>query len=202
MKYAAGVFIGVFLMLWGTGVSALEVRQVSATYTLYTVSGFIDLLVEQGIIPSERAAQARMYGMLVERSQAVRAGQDHVASGLEISASQLIEYSKLSFGRFEDIKGLVLLVRNLGEAPVVLEHVQACPVTYRIIDAADAVLYDSAQQPACKSDEFVGYQLEAGESRMFELEHRHRERALTPGTYQFEMQYGQYGSDTRTVTIR
>jgi hypothetical protein len=202
MKYTFGLLFGIFFVMWGSSVSAFEIRQVSNTHTLHTISSFVDLLIEKGIIPANSAVQARTYANVVERVHAMREIEADTAPELTITASQLIEYSKLSFGRFEDIKGLVLLVENVSEQDTVLAHAQDCPVTYSVYDDTGATLFDSAGQTRCSSPETVRYVLRAGQTRMFEVEHRNRDRPLSPGTYRFELQYAGYGSDTRTVTIR
>lgn len=202
MRYTYIAFLGLIFVLWGTGASAFEVREGSATYSLHTVSSFVDLLISRGIIPGDRAAQARVYANAVERIHAARGSGIDTATELSISASQLIEYSKLSFGRFEDIKGLVLLVRNTGADDSELVHRQACPVTYRIYDETGSEIFDSGDDIRCGSPETARYVLGAGQTRMFEVEHRHRDRALHPGVYRFELRYAAYGSDVRTVTIR
>ncbi len=200
MKYISAIGLGAVVIFWGSSVSAFQVHQENATHSLYTVSGLVEALITQGIISPDRVLQARTYAAVVERVHAVRSHDAHPT--LSITASQLIEHSQLTFGRYEDIKGLVLLAKNDGEATVILTHPEHCPVTYRIYDSEDLMLYDSALRAACGEGATVRYTLAPGQVRMFEIEHRHRDQPLRSGSYRFLLYYGSYGSATRTVTIR
>lgn len=173
------------------------------TFTLYTVHGFVEMLIERGIISPGFADKARSYANIFSRvddaeEKAEQSMQN--ADKVSVSLSQLIQYSKLEFAEGSDVEGMLLMVTNETDAPITLEAKRGCQVLYRIYDG-DTMLFDSATQEKCKTDERVTYVLEGRKTRMFEIIHRASDYALPVGTYRVELEYPGYGEGERTVTI-
>lgn len=171
------------------------------TFQLYTVRGFVEHLIERGIIPEPMAPKAR------ELAAAVRT-VDHVRSAsappyreyIDVGVSQLIEHASRTYEAGAVIDGLLVLATNEHTEDVYPTARRNCQITYRIYDGEE-LLYDSATGAACATDERVTYRLAPGQTRMFEVRHTPTARALSVGTYTFVLEYPGYGSGTLTVTV-
>ena len=174
------------------------------TFTLYTMHGFVEMLIERGIISPGLADKARSYANIFSRVDDVE--EENVEHGklnadkVSVSISQLIQFSKLEFAEGTDVEGLVLLVTNETDAQIMLEANRGCQVFYRIFDG-DTMLYDSATQEKCQTQERVNYVLEGRKTRMFDVIHRASDYALPVGKYRVELEYPGYGEGERTITI-
>jgi len=191
------------LLLGGVVVWAAPLS--SVPYALYTPSGFVDMLVARGLIPEGIAPRARSLAALFTRSvPAAHPSQAPMnADKVKVSVSQLIEHGMLTYNRFEDIRGLLLLVQNTTNDHVTLEARRKCQVVYRVYDVEGALVYDSATSERCRtSTEQVTYDLEAGQTRMFQISHAQSTHELPPGTYRFEIEYPGYGQGDLTVTVQ
>lgn len=191
-SFFALVIAGV--LMWGVTVYA-------QTTELYTIPGFIDLLVKKGIISPENQAKANQLVALLARKEggiptAINADK------VSVAVSQLIEYGTGEYREGADVQGLLLVVTNNTDGKVDLEAVRKCQVTYRIYSDKNKLLYDYSEvNPNCKGPEKVTYALEAHKSRMFEVRHKISEYPLSPGTYRFELQYPGYGKGTRIINV-
>lgn len=176
----------------------------SVPYALYTPNGFVDMLVTRGIIPESLAPKARAIASMLTRTPATpETSQAPMnADKVKVRVSQLIERGTRTFNRFEDIKGLLLLVQNTTNERITLEARRKCQVVYRVYDTEGSLVYDSATGERCRaSTEHVTYSLEAGQTRMFQISHAQSTHELPPGMYRFEIDYPGYGQGDLTVTI-
>lgn len=171
----------------------------ASTVQLYTVSGFVTALIEQGIIPSHHSTQAKEIVSIIEKMQAHAQGKN--AKHVAVTATHYIEYGTLEYNPFEDIKGLLVKVSNTSDEPITLEAGQLCPVTYTILQD-DRVLYESATQPKCNTQNTVTYTLKGDQSRLYEVIHEQEDYQLNRGVYRFLLEYPGYGSGSKTITIK
>ncbi len=169
----------------------LSVPQQSEAFTLYTNDGFIDKLISLGIIAPEKADEAR---------EAIRNAERD--NGIEVAVSQYIEHGDLTYGRFEDITGLVLTVKNTSERTEQVRTLRKCDVTYAIYNDEDILLYDSSKKMACKQRELVQYALTPGETRMYEVTHKQSLYQLPKGEYRFVLELKGYGKGERVITVK
>jgi hypothetical protein len=199
IKHYAPIGVAVILL---TGIVTTSVY--GAEHALYTTSGFIDLLISKGIIPEEKVTKARELLTFVVRSEKKEEIQIEKmnADKVEVTVSQYIENGELTYNAFEDIEGLLLMVKNTTSEGLVLEAVRNCQVTYRIYDVTDTLLFDSGENEKCKVAEKVTYMLAAGKSRIFEVKHTQNEYSLSAGTYTFEIEYAGYGKGEKEITVR
>lgn len=173
-----------------------------ATFTLHSISSFIDLLIAKGIITEENATRGRELAERIQKAEKEDEDSAKDSDMLEVSVSQYIEQGALTFNKFEAVQGLLLMVTNKSEEPMTLEAKRKCQVVYRIYNESDTLLYNSAEEKACKTTEKVTYVLGAGDTRIFPIRHVLNRYALQPGEYRFELEYPGYGKGDRTVTIR
>ncbi len=182
------------------GVSGLVYAR---TYSLYTTTGFVELLIERGIVPEPLAGTARALASAIERIEHMRSGTREVAAPdpVTVEVSQFIEHGDLTYDEGEDIEGLLLTVKNGGSDSLALDAVRGCQVVYRIYREQEQ-LYDSRETERCKTDELVVWELSPGELRMFPVRHSVADLALLPGVYRFELEYPGYGKGSREITVR
>lgn len=187
---AAGIF------LWGATVYA-------QTFELYTASGFVELLIQKGIISPERQEKAREFVNLITRKENAAAVMIAAknADKVSVTVSQYIQYGAGEYRQGEDIKGLLLVVTNDTDENLELEAVRRCQVKYRIYSVDEKLLYDSGNKESCQTPEKVIYFLEPHQSRMFDVVHAVSELWLSPGTYRFELEYPGYGKGSRTISV-
>ncbi len=187
------------------------------TFVLETTHGFVQLLIDKGIIPEALAGKARELASMIEALEghattspattnsatASSTPQGPLnADKVDVSVSQLIENGSLTYNHLEDVKGLLLLVKNTTDQDITLEAKRHCQVVYRIYDANDKLVYDSSTSNQCQTNERVTYLLPAGETRMFGVDHPESVHALQPGVYRFELEYPGYGKGDLSVTIQ
>lgn len=173
-----------------------------ANHELYTIGGFIDLLISKGIISEAKAVQARELAKLVEQADDAKTDPVSSSEDVEVSVSQYIEYGDLTYTAYENIKGLLLTVKNTSDTAKTLRAKRSCQVVYRIYDEKDVLLYDAADEKACQTTEQVTYVLEAGKTRIFPITHDTDKYSLKAGTYRFEIEYPEYGKGERMVTVK
>lgn len=195
-KVFLAALIGLFMLGVGGSVYVYADDDVS-------FSQIVELFISLGIIPEEKAENARnaVAGLTGEEVVAPEPEGSMNKEHVEITVSQYIENASLEYAAGEDIVGLILVAKNTHTEPVVLEAKRGCQVVYRVRDRDDTVLYDSRDSEKCQTEEEVTYLLEAGQPRVFGVEHKQSDYALTPGTYVIEMEYPGYGSGTKTVRI-
>ncbi len=170
----------------------------------YTPMGFVELLIERNIITANYAERARSYARLFSKSAPsadVSTPGMRDADKVRVTTSQLIRYSNLEFAVGEEIQGLLLLVENSSSTDAILEAKRKCQVTYRIFSDTETLVYDSATEERCKTDERVTYLLGAGQTRMFEIKHATSTLALPAGEYTFTLEYPGYGGGDKKVTV-
>jgi hypothetical protein len=170
------------------------------TVELYTVQGFVEMLINKGLVPAPLADKARELARMITAADTATPEHATTTPMIEVRASQLIQHANLEFSPFEDVTGLVLLVKNTGPEAQTMVSNRFCEVVYRIYHG-DTLLYDSSTQKKCASGEEVTYQLLAGQTRMFELTHAESVYQLQKGIYRFELDYPRYGKDDLVVTI-
>jgi len=194
------LFGGVAILLLGVSMWALPVY--GGTFELRAVESFVDVLIERGIIPASFADRARSVVKLLgaggteENAPITPQNADKV----KVSVSQFIEKSHLTFSKGEDVRGIVLLVKNSTTTDITLEAKRRCQVIYRIYQG-DTLAYDSSTAENCKGNERVTYVLPGSQTRMFPVTHHMSTRQLESGAYRFVVEYPGYGSGERTVTI-
>lgn len=193
------LLVGISALILVTGV--VWASPVSGTFKLYTVEGFVELLITQGIVPEGAVDKARAFARMISRSDAMQrdaVGQN--AEFVEVSVSQLIDMSSRTYAEGEEVNGLILLAKNTSDVQIVLDATRKCQIVYRIFEG-DTLLYDSGTTEVCKANEKVTYMLDAGATRMFEVKHPVSEYALPVGTYRIEIEYPGYGMGEHTITI-
>jgi hypothetical protein len=173
-----------------------------ANHELYTISGFIDLLISKGIISEAKATQARELAKFAEKIDEAKTDIAPSTDDVEVTVSQYIEYGDLTYSTFEDIKGLLLTVKNTSDTAKTLEAKRSCQVVYRIYDDKDVLLYDATDEKACQTTEQVTYVLEAGKTRIFPIIHNMDKYSLRTGLYRFEIEYPEYGKGERMITVK
>jgi hypothetical protein len=175
------------------------------TYTLHSIQSFTELLIERGIVPGNVAPKAREYARMLSLSDSgdvdTRKGALN-ANKVEVSVSQLIDNANLVFERGDDIKGPLLMVKNISAETVTLEAKRNCQIIYRLYTETDTLVYDSASSKVCKEATQITYALDAGKTRMFPVRHPKTEYALTRGTYRLEIEYPGYGKGERSITVQ
>ena len=174
----------------------------SQLYNLYSMTGFIQMLIDRGIISVEKQEIAQELGELLgniedESEQVGKLNADKVT----VSVSQFIEYGTLTYNAYEDVNGLILLVKNPTDEALILEAKRGCQVVYTITDAVGDIVYMSADKGACKTDEKVTYKLGAGDTRIFEIEHESSAYSLKRGEYTVTLEYPGYGKGSRVITV-
>jgi hypothetical protein len=189
----------------GAGAVALTLLVVAlpaygGTFQLYTISGFVDTLIERGIIPENMATKARELAAVVRVVDDVRMPDVPDQEHLDVSVSQLIQYASRTYEEGEDVRGLVLLATNTHTEDVYPSARRGCQVVYRIYKD-DVLEYDSATRNACATDEEVTYRLAPGQTRMFEVSHPALAHPLSSGTYRIVLEYPGYGSGEREITV-
>lgn len=172
----------------------------ASVHKLYTLSGFVDLLIEKGIIAGDNIEKARSVVTVVENTERDDRAQN--SGVLEVSVSQYIERGTLTFNKFEDIEGLLLVAKNTSDTDTTFEAKRGCQVTYKVYSVTDELVYDSSTKKDCATDEVVTYALGAGESRLFEITHKRTDFALQAGEYRFVIEYPGYGEGEKEVTIQ
>jgi hypothetical protein len=172
-----------------------------ASHELYTITGLIDLLISKGIIGEAKAEYAHELARLIEQTEDTETTSSS-SDNVEVSVSQYIEYGDLTYTTYEDIKGLLLTVKNTGDTAQTLEAKRNCQVVYRIYDDSEVLVYDSANEKKCQTKEQVTYMLEAGKTRVFPITHEREKYALRKGTYRFELEYPEYGKGERTIMVK
>lgn len=200
MKKILTVLVIVLLL---AGVSGVVYAQ---THTLYTTTGFVEMLIARGIVPQALAEKARSFASAISRVEDVQNSAEapgaQNADNVEVSVSQLIEFSSLTFDAGSDVRGLLLVVKNPTTEVLTLEAKRGCQVQYKIYNRDDQELYDSSTTEACQTEEKVTWKLQPGQVRMFPVSHSALAYPLEPGTYRFELEYPGYGKGDRTVTIQ
>ncbi|KKS28198.1 MAG: hypothetical protein UV60_C0019G0008 [Parcubacteria group bacterium GW2011_GWA2_43_11] len=173
-----------------------------ATHQLYTTYGFIDLLISRGIIATQQVERAREMGAIIMKTEKSETLSKPSTEDITVSVSQFIEHGDLTYTRFEDIEGLLLTVKNISEKSQTLTAKRKCQVVYYIYNDTDKLVYNSADETVCQTNEKVSYVLEAGKTRIFPITHKQNKFALQQGTYRFEIEYPEYGKGEVTVTVQ
>lgn len=195
-KYIFSKFLIVLLAIGSTGIVF------AAEHSLYTLSGFVDLLIDMGVIPESNVQKAHDMIASIEFSESNESDEVQNSDSLEVSVIQYIEDASLTFNRFENIKGLLLIAKNTSDTALTFEAKRGCQVVYRIYSETDDLLYDSSTEKKCDTNEIVTYMLEAGKSRLFEVTHVRNKYTLQKGVYRFVLEYPGYGEGEREVTIK
>lgn len=196
-----------FVLVLLVGLALVSGVAYARTYELYTLSGFVESLIERGFIPNSMAGKARDLVQTIEKvedSGTVNVPEEEQypnSDKVTLKATQLIEHANLEYQAGTPVEGLLLVVENPTEESLVLSAVRKCQVVYRIYNAADEMLYDSSTSEVCQTDERVLWELLPGQSRMFNIAHQPSTYELAPGTYRFEIDYPGYGKGERMVTV-
>lgn len=200
MKLSKTIAIIVVVLSFGVIVHASPLGR---TYTLFSIQGFTNHLIDMGIIPQTLAEKARELAYLVSKKPVISETPTVLnADKVSVSVSQVITHANLEFAEGDDIKGILLVVRNTSDARVDLEAKRRCQVVYRIYDAEEHLVYESTTREVCKNAERVTYSLDSQQARMFQIVHHQTEYALKKGVYRFEVEYPGYGKGDRTVTVQ
>jgi hypothetical protein len=189
-KHTVQTFLIVLLFFGVTSVTYAR------TLELYTLTGFVEILIEAGVIPDAKVSKAYELTALLKQYQKTPRVQ-----GIDVTATQYIEYGTRTYNQFEDIEGLVLRVTNKSDTSTSVLRDTNCPVLYTIYNGTEA-LYTNKSEEHCASRMQSQYILEPEASRIFEVTHPMSVYQLPKGTYRFDMQYLNYGSDSVTVTIK
>ncbi len=193
------LYLLVGALVFVSGCTVAWAAQSSTTHSSSTVSGFVDLLIERGIVPEYAVERARELTGAIER---IEEAKKTSGNNVRVKVSQLIEYADLTYAPSEDIKGLLLLVTNETNTTMMMEAKRRCQIIYRIYAADSALVYSSADEQRCQTDERVQYTLAAGATRMFEIEHLQSNYSLRPGTYRFVLEYPEYGYGEKLITVQ
>ncbi len=179
------------------------VSTVNASYLkIYTVSGFINMLVEKGIIPENKIEKAKEISQMAEALESVESSNTALNSDkVSVSVNQLIEHADLKYNAYTDITGLLLLVKNTSDEDIFLEAKRGCQVVYTIINSAGNVVYTNKDTKVCKTNEKVRYLLRAGKTRMFQINHKRDDKRLGRGVYTVKMEYPGYGGGEKIITV-
>lgn len=172
-------------------------------FTLYTMEGFVEALISKGFIYSNSQDRAREIVKAVQRLEDYQKGASVAmnADKVSVSVSQYIEYAGLEYSRYGDIAGLVLIVKNETDVPVLLEAQRECHIVYTISNEDSEIVYDSRNSVLCSTQGQVAYVLEGRGLRVFELTHNRSDKALQKGNYSVEITYPGYGSGTRMIKV-
>lgn len=206
--YDNGEVKNAFITTLGATLSALVLIVVAlpaygATFQLYTLHGFVESLIERGIVPEHMAGKARELANAIQviddvhSEEAVVPDHEHV----RVSVSQLIEHASRTYRAGGTIDGLLLLATNEHTEDIYPSALRGCQVVYRIYDTDETLLYDRSTATSCKTEEEVRYRLAPGQTRMFEVRHTSGLHPLAPGTYTFVLEYPGYGSGSLEVTV-
>ncbi len=190
-----------FLLLTG---GMFFIKTVNASsFNLYTPSGFIDFLIEKGIIPESKADKARELFSLAENINTSENESEKTLNSdkVEVSVNQLIQYANLKYEAYTDIEGLLLLVKNISDEDIFLEAKRGCAVTYEIYDDENNLVYNSADEEKCQTDEKVRYLLRKGKTRMFQINHKKEDKSLSRGVYDIKIKYSGYGEGVKRITV-
>jgi len=181
----------------------------AASHKLFTIFGFIEMLLEKGIVSETNAEKARYLASFIEK---VDAPQKEVVQGeealrddfedIEVRVSQFIENGTRTYNTYEDVQGLILTVKNTTSEEILLHAIRKCQVVYRIFNEKAELLYDSSKGDACQTGEKVVYTLLAGKTRIFPITHKMDAYQLEKGVYRFEIEYPEYGKGNVSVTIQ
>lgn len=166
-------------------------------------AAFIETLIQKGVIPSSQVGRARSFVLfLLGVNRAPDDGEGVNVDKIVLEASQYIAHANLTFKEGEPIEGIILRIRNTTESTIELEGRRGCHVSYKIFTAdRSQMLYDSATADACKTGERAHYFLPPLGHRTFPIIHSAETYRLAPGDYIFELNYPEYGSAERTVTV-
>jgi len=207
MKWKHGV-VGLGVVVGVAFITLVALPAYGGTNELYTVPGFVEKLIDKGIIPSGMAEKARTFAHMISRSEDAGQGVDTPEGALnaqyaEVRVSQYIENGSRTYQAGQDITGLVLLLKNTStaEEPIEFEAKRGCQVVYRIYDEDDTLLYDSSTSDKCQTTDRVTFFMRAGATRMFNVTHHTIDYRLDPGTYRFEVEYPEYGMGERTIEV-
>ena len=202
MKYIKHAWFAVALVMLTFGF-AVWAAPVHTDSDQVRWGSFVETLIDYGIIPEHMANKAREVLGLVERLEVQEQSQEGPmnADKVSVRASQLINVGNLTFEYGEDVKGLLLLVKNESEADIDLEAKRGCQVIYRVYNADGNELYDSSSESKCDTNEKVTYRLNAGQTRMFPVTHYDTSYRLEKGTYRVLIDYPGYGSGERTIVV-
>ncbi len=193
-----------FVALTFTFVTNQTVHALSSQgFVLYSMTGFIEMLIERGIISTEKQETARELGQMFNESEVKNDTKDVAmnADKVSVKVSQFIGESDGVYNQYEDIDGLLLLITNETDEPIMLEAKRGCQVVYTIYDETGTELYTSKDTDRCTTDERVTYKLAARDTRMFGVTHKQDYYQLRSGTYTFEIEYPEYGKGSKEVTI-
>lgn len=157
--------------------------------------GFVDLLIEKGIIKGDKVEVAKKAADAVEQAE-----KYPNSTVVNVEVSQFIQFANREYEEGMDIEGLIMTVTNPTDRPIMLTARRRCAVSYKIHDEGE-VVYDSAKTEACTTGETVMYRLEALQPRIFRVVHPDSEFHLEPGKYKFEIEYPGYGKGWREITI-
>jgi len=163
----------------------------AGTHSANTFTNFVDALIASNLVDADSAELARTIATHFDSISRV---------DVHIQVSQLIEHADRTYAAGDDVKGLVLIVRNEGETPVTLTGTRNCHVSYTIYQSNE-LLYDARQHGICSNRALSQYILAPGAYRMFEIAHPATAWPLDEGTYRFELNYPGYGSEGLVVTI-
>ena len=75
-------------------------------------------------------------------------GEDGVPEGLELTVSQKIQYSPRTYTQAEDVRGLLVLMKNTTNKPIAYGENSECFVQYRIYNSAWRLVYNNAETVA------------------------------------------------------
>lgn len=170
------------------------------TLQIYTMNGFVEHLIEKGIIPERMVPKARELvaaATAVEKAQAL---ETPYSDQINVHVSQLIQHASRTYKAGGTIDGLLLLVTNESKEDVYPAAKRGCQVVYRIYKDGK-LLYDSATAGRCATTERVTYRLTPGQTRMFEITHNAAQYSLAPGSYTFTLEYPGYGSGSLPVIV-
>jgi hypothetical protein len=193
-------YLSVLAAICATFLLAVALPAYGGTVELYTLRGFVDMLIEKNIVPVDMAEKARELASFISSAESVVHPRAPYADAIDVSASQLIEYSFRTYEQGDEVRGIILLAENTTQQDVYPTAVRGCQITYRIFNG-DEIVYDSATKHSCATDEVVSYRLAPGQTRMFEVRHKNIDYPLDRGLYRMEISYPGYGKGTRTFEV-
>jgi len=193
-------YLSVIAAMCATFLLVVALPAYGGTVELYTLRGFVEMLIEKDIVPVHMAEKARELASFISSAEPVVNPRAPYADAIEVSVSQLIEHSFRTYEQGDEIRGIILLAQNTGTQDVYPTAVRGCQITYRIFNG-DELIYDSATRRSCGTDEMVSYRLAPGQTRMFEVRHKNIDYPLDKGSYRMDISYPGYGEGTRTFTV-
>ena len=170
------------------------------TVQLYSIHGFVDMLVARGIIPTQMSDKAHELATFIHAAEPVLKPQVPYASDIEVTTSQLIQYSFRRYEQGNSIRGILLLAQNTSNTDVYPSAVRGCQIIYSIYKD-ETLLYDSSTKKACIDNELVSYQLGPQQTRMFEVKHATTDYPLDKGLYTMRVEYPGYGDGSVSFEI-